>query len=43
MKLSKLITYKYMVDNLSVNHVRDELESLLNRVSTDLNQQNIDY
>lgn len=43
MKLSKLITYKYMVNNLSVNHVRDELESLLNRVSTDLNQQNIDF
>lgn len=32
-----------MVDNLSVNHVHDELESLLQSLSTDLNQQNIDF
>lgn len=43
MKLSKLITYKYMVDNLSVNHVHDELESLLQQVSIDLGSQNIDF
>ena len=32
-----------MVDNLSVNHVHDELESLLQRISVDLGSQNIDF
>lgn len=32
-----------MVDNLSVNHVHDELESLLHRVSLDLSAQKIDF
>jgi len=43
MKLSKLITYKFMIDNLSVKHVYDEIESLLQHVITDLDVQNIDF
>jgi SAM-dependent methyltransferase len=43
MKLSRLITYKHMVDGLSVNHINDEIESLLQRVETDLSVQNIDF
>lgn len=43
MKLSRLITYKHMVDGLSVKHVYDEIESLLLHVSTDLDVQNIDF
>ena len=43
MKLSRLITYKHMVDGLTVNHVHDQIETLLTHVSTDLNIQNIDF
>jgi hypothetical protein len=43
MKLSRLITYKHMVDGLSVNHVTDEIERLLQHVETDLAIQNIDF
>ncbi len=43
MKLSRLITYKHMVDGLTVNHINDEIETLLHRVQTDLNVQNIDF
>lgn len=43
MKLSRLITYKHMVDGLSVKHVYDELFTLLKHVSTDLDVQNIDF
>jgi SAM-dependent methyltransferase len=43
MKLSRLITYKHMVDGLTVNHVHDEIETLLKHVGNDLNIQNIDF
>jgi len=43
MKLSKLITYKHIVDGLSVNHVRDKIEQLLQNVETDLDIQQIDF
>lgn len=43
MKLSRLITYKHMVDGLSVKHVHDEIFSLLKHVSTDLDIQAIDF
>lgn len=43
MKLSRLITYKFMIDNLSVKHVYDEIERLLQHVITDLDVQNIDF
>lgn len=43
MKLSKLITYKHMVDGLSVNHIHDTIETLLKHVNTDLSIQNIDF
>lgn len=43
MKLSRLITYKHMVDGLSVNHIHDEIETLLKHVSTDLAVQDIDF
>jgi len=43
MKLSRLITYKHMVDGLSVKHVHDEIFTLLKHVSTDLDVQNIDF
>lgn len=43
MKLSKLITYKHMIDNLSVNHIHDQIETLLRNVNTDLNVQDIDF
>lgn len=43
MKLSRLITYKHMVDGLTVNHVHNEIETLLKHVSNDLNIQNIDF
>lgn len=43
MKLSRLITYKHMVDGLTVNHVHDEIETLLKHVSTDLKIQDIDF
>jgi SAM-dependent methyltransferase len=43
MKLSRLITYKHMVDNLHVKHVYDEIQELLTHVVTDLNIQDIDF
>jgi SAM-dependent methyltransferase len=43
MKLSKLTTYKHMVDGLSVNHIVNEIESLLQHVETDLAIQKIDF
>lgn len=43
MRLSRLITYKHMVDGLSVNHVNDEIERLLQHVETDLAIQQIDF
>lgn len=43
MKLSKLITYKHMVDNLSVKHVYDELFELLKEVKTNLEIQKFDF
>lgn len=43
MRLSRLITYKHMVDGLSINHVHDEIERLLTHVETDLSVQNIDF
>jgi hypothetical protein len=43
MKLSKLLTYKEMVNGLSVKHAHASIEELLSRVSTDLDVQNIDF
>jgi hypothetical protein len=43
MKLSKLLTYKEMVNGLSVKHVHADIEELLSRVSMDLDVQNIDF
>jgi len=43
MKLSKLLTYKEMVNGLSVKHAHANIEELLSRVSEDLDVQNIDF
>jgi len=43
MKLSKLITYKHMVDGLSVNHMHDKIEQLLQDVENNLSIQQIDF
>ena len=43
MKLSKLLTYKEMVNGMSVKHAHADIEELLSRVSKDLNVQNIDF
>lgn len=43
MKLSKLITYKQMVDVMSAKHLNDEIFSLLKQIRNDLDIQNIDF
>jgi len=43
MKLSKLITYKNMVDGLSVKHVYDEIFQLLKEVNTNLDIEQFDF
>jgi SAM-dependent methyltransferase len=43
MKLSQLITYKHMVDNLHVNHIYDQIDELLTHVRTDLDVKHIDF
>ena len=43
MKLSKLITYKHMVDNLSVTHIYDELFTMLTELNTNLDIEKFDF
>jgi hypothetical protein len=43
MKLSKLLTYKEMINGLDVKHVHGKFEDLLKNVSSDLDIQNIDF
>ena len=43
MKLSKLITYKHMVDGLSVKHVYDDVFELLKEINTNLDIEHFDF
>lgn len=43
MKLSRLITYKHMVEGLSIKHVYDEIFTELENFKTSLNGQDIDF
>jgi SAM-dependent methyltransferase len=43
MKLSRLITYKHMVDGLHISHIQDQIETELKQIHTDLSIQNIDF